>query len=161
MLALLILIMILTCVYQLVGRLVDIHSSADRARALEISVGQLPRRQAQESDSPAECAVCLEPFAAGEWLRTLPCSHEYHCACIDHWLLKADSRRWRRRPTCPLCKNSALLAATSAGAERSEPWWQLEADDGGLTGTGAVVAIGAVFLALTLLWDVQVALSDE
>ena len=28
------------------------------------------------------CCICLEPFAAVESLRQLPCGHHYHVACI-------------------------------------------------------------------------------
>jgi len=28
------------------------------------------------------CAVCLEEFANGDEIRTLPCHHEFHCECI-------------------------------------------------------------------------------
>lgn len=48
------------------------------------------------------CAVCLEPFHNNQCLRVLPCEHEYHRDCVDHWLLL--------RPTCPLCKRSILGA---------------------------------------------------
>jgi len=47
-----------------------------------------------------ECSVCLNDFAQGDSIRTLPsCSHCFHRACIDLWLL--------RRADCPLCKRSA------------------------------------------------------
>ncbi|KAL6078706.1 Zinc finger, RING/FYVE/PHD-type [Balamuthia mandrillaris] len=43
-----------------------------------------------------QCIICLSDFEEGETLRTLPCLHVYHQACIDHWL--------RSRNTCPICK---------------------------------------------------------
>ncbi|KAI8376097.1 uncharacterized protein BYT42DRAFT_605754 [Radiomyces spectabilis] len=42
------------------------------------------------------CVVCLEPFKQNEVLRCLPCGHEYHCECIDTWLIKKSA-------SCPLC----------------------------------------------------------
>ena len=45
---------------------------------------------------PEECAVCLEGYAAGDTVRTLPCSHGFHGHCILRWL--AASR------LCPLCR---------------------------------------------------------
>ncbi|KAI8603097.1 hypothetical protein EDD21DRAFT_413348 [Dissophora ornata] len=51
------------------------------------------------------CAVCLEEFEDGEELRILPCRHEFHCECIDPWLVRKSS-------TCPLCKYDCLPQVT-------------------------------------------------
>ena len=42
------------------------------------------------------CAVCLEGYAAGDALRTMPCAHAFHGECIVEWL--SVSR------FCPLCR---------------------------------------------------------
>jgi hypothetical protein len=44
------------------------------------------------------CAVCQEDFCGNELHRELPCTHTFHAACVDPWLL-------RRSPTCPLCRH--------------------------------------------------------
>ncbi|NXO30964.1 RN215 protein, partial [Cisticola juncidis] len=56
-----------------------------------------PRSRACEIDS---CAVCLDQFHKSQWLRVLPCSHEFHRDCVDPWLLLQQ--------TCPLCKRNIL-----------------------------------------------------
>ena len=33
------------------------------------------------------CLVCVDDFVDGDRLRTLPCGHDFHAACIDPWLL--------------------------------------------------------------------------
>lgn len=44
-----------------------------------------------------ECSICLNDICAGDSVRRLPgCSHTFHKACIDLWVL--------RRADCPLCK---------------------------------------------------------
>jgi E3 ubiquitin-protein ligase RNF13 len=43
------------------------------------------------------CSVCLEGYDCGHRLRTLPCLHRYHAACIDPWLSSHGS--------CPVCKS--------------------------------------------------------
>ncbi|XP_072957125.1 E3 ubiquitin-protein ligase At1g12760-like isoform X1 [Typha angustifolia] len=48
------------------------------------------------SAEDAECCICLSAYEDGVELRELPCSHHFHCACIDKWLLI--------NATCPLCK---------------------------------------------------------
>jgi len=40
------------------------------------------------------CAICTEVISAGQQVRTLPCSHLFHFACIDNWL--------GRVPRCPV-----------------------------------------------------------
>ena len=47
-------------------------------------------------DSLLSCGVCLEEFQNGERLKTLPCLHRYHNACIDKWLEQCAK--------CPICK---------------------------------------------------------
>uniref|UniRef100_A0A8C3L8Z9 RING finger protein 215 n=1 Tax=Chrysolophus pictus TaxID=9089 RepID=A0A8C3L8Z9_CHRPC len=59
--------------------------------------GKALRSRACEIDS---CAVCLDQFSKSQWLRVLPCSHEFHRDCVDPWLLLQH--------TCPLCKHNIL-----------------------------------------------------
>ncbi|XP_010291522.1 PREDICTED: LOW QUALITY PROTEIN: RING finger protein 215, partial [Phaethon lepturus] len=59
--------------------------------------GKPPRSWACEIDS---CAVCLDQFHKSQWLRVLPCCHEFHRDCVDPWLLLQQ--------TCPLCKRNIL-----------------------------------------------------
>ncbi|XP_021268348.1 RING finger protein 215 isoform X2 [Numida meleagris] len=59
--------------------------------------GKALRSRACEIDS---CAVCLDQFCKSQWLRVLPCSHEFHRDCVDPWLLLQQ--------TCPLCKHNIL-----------------------------------------------------
>ncbi|XP_033268673.1 RING finger protein 215 isoform X2 [Orcinus orca] len=46
------------------------------------------------------CAVCLDYFCNKQWLRVLPCKHEFHRDCVDPWLMIQQ--------TCPLCKFNVL-----------------------------------------------------
>ncbi|KAG8093811.1 hypothetical protein GUJ93_ZPchr0012g20246 [Zizania palustris] len=54
-----------------------------------------PRWDAAEQ---AECAVCLEEFAAGDVLAHLPCGHRFHWGCALPWLQVGASR------SCPFCR---------------------------------------------------------
>ena len=96
---------------QLVGLRLRQHAE------LEASVERLPSRVATESDGGPEgleCAVCLAPFEVGETLRTLPCRHEFHKACVDAWLTMTPtedqlrSGQHQSQPSCPLCKQAVF-----------------------------------------------------
>uniref|UniRef100_A0A0E0L8L0 RING-type domain-containing protein n=1 Tax=Oryza punctata TaxID=4537 RepID=A0A0E0L8L0_ORYPU len=47
----------------------------------------------------AECAVCLDEFAAGDVLAHLPCGHRFHWACALPWLEAGAASR-----SCPFCR---------------------------------------------------------
>ncbi|KAM9746785.1 RING finger protein 215 [Dama dama] len=62
-------------------------------------------RLGRAAHSPLEpgaetCAVCLDYFCNKQWLRVLPCKHEFHRDCVDPWLMLQQ--------TCPLCKFNVL-----------------------------------------------------
>lgn len=72
--------------------------------ATEAEISELPTRcwgprdvTDSANDAMKQCQVCLEPFSAGEELRTMPCLHGFHRHCIDHWL--------RINRSCPICKH--------------------------------------------------------
>ncbi|CAA7397849.1 unnamed protein product [Spirodela intermedia] len=72
------------------------------------------------SKEPFDCAVCLCEFAAGDKLRLLPvCSHAFHIACIDAWLLCNSS--------CPLCRGTLFVP----GQAIENPVFDLDDDGGG------------------------------
>lgn len=58
----------------------------------------------------AECCICLCPYDDGAELRELPCSHHFHCHCIDKWL--------QMNATCPLCKFN-IIKNGNTGREES------------------------------------------
>ena len=61
-------------------------------------------QQTTATRSDVDCALCMEPFGKSDVVRTLPCSHYFHEACVDHWfaVVKYQTR------TCPLCKAEPL-----------------------------------------------------
>ncbi|KAK3281707.1 hypothetical protein CYMTET_10518 [Cymbomonas tetramitiformis] len=57
------------------------------------------------------CTICLQDFEEGDTVRTLPrCSHMYHTACIDQWLVTQGD--------CPICR-VAIIAEDSRSAKDS------------------------------------------
>ncbi|XP_073256809.1 RING finger protein 215-like [Porites lutea] len=60
------------------------------------------------------CAVCLDEFYNNQLVRTLPCAHEFHCECVDRWLLA--------KRTCPLCKGNIIGSLASEKTGPINPW---------------------------------------
>jgi hypothetical protein len=56
-----------------------------------------PGTENSRPESATQCMICLSEFEEGESLRRLPCTHVFHQACIDEWLL-------HRSTSCCLCK---------------------------------------------------------
>eukprot|EP00929_Paragymnodinium_shiwhaense_P041049 TRINITY_DN21353_c0_g1_i2.p1 TRINITY_DN21353_c0_g1~~TRINITY_DN21353_c0_g1_i2.p1 ORF type:complete len:532 (-),score=82.49 TRINITY_DN21353_c0_g1_i2:414-2009(-) len=59
-----------------------------------------------EAPGQGTCAVCISDFEVGEELRTLPCAHKFHTACVEQWLALADH--------CPVCRCSVSASAARA-----------------------------------------------
>jgi hypothetical protein len=76
--------------------------------ATDAQIERLPSRVLGPSDDllqPSheklpDCSICLEHFATGESVRTIPCFHSFHKSCIDPWLAN--------KAECPICKHSAI-----------------------------------------------------
>ena len=67
-------------------------------------VARCPMRVLEPGDDllmvSCSCAVCLDDYAIGETVRTIPCFHTFHTKCIDPWL--------STKATCPICKHPAV-----------------------------------------------------
>ena len=67
------------------------------------------------NSSSTTCSVCLDAYAAGDVVRTLPCLHMFHTRCVDAWLVAAAC------PTCPLCKTNCMTAVQQDPYRDVEP----------------------------------------
>ena len=80
-----------------------------------------------------ECVICLEKFQCGDKLRVLPCGHQFHIGCIDHWLLGTYSDEDCITTGCPTCKKNVNYGSNSeisddgiaciAEGDKSFPSW--------------------------------------
>jgi len=80
--------------------------SGNRARAVapRSTIDALPRSRVAAAMVAAgdRCTICLQDYETGEAIKTLPCSHPFHCACIERWL--GDCRG-----SCPVCTQKVVL----------------------------------------------------
>jgi hypothetical protein len=73
------------------------------AGAEDQTIEALPTRVFESSSADdktgedTNCRICMEDFAEGDELRTLPCFHLFHAHCVDQWL-KVNS-------ICPTCRH--------------------------------------------------------
>lgn len=76
----------------------DQQASRHNRGATPQQVEACPQRTPLKEDS-GDCPICLTGLRQDNAiLRTLPCNHSYHTACIDRWLDKST--------LCPICKCS-------------------------------------------------------
>lgn len=63
-------------------------------------INTLPTRDFCKTDQFKTCSICMTEYTESSKIRILPCSHEYHDECIDHWLYENNS--------CPICRNRII-----------------------------------------------------
>lgn len=82
--------------------------AGNRARAVapRSTIDALPRSRVPAAMvAVAErCSICLQDYETGESIKTLPCTHVYHCGCIERWLGEC-------RGSCPVCTQKVILPA--------------------------------------------------
>eukprot|EP00035_Acanthoeca_spectabilis_P024361 m.453469 g.453469 ORF g.453469 m.453469 type:complete len:358 (+) comp20505_c0_seq1:110-1183(+) len=72
-----------------------------KARMTRKQVLKLPKRSFKPEDADETCCICLDDYARGDTILTLPCKHYFHEGCIRPWL--QDEQR-----LCPICKRDPL-----------------------------------------------------
>ena len=85
-------------------------AAVGRARGVgAAAIARLPTRvyAARAGGTELTCAICLEDVAEGEVVRSLPCLHSYHAACIDRWLGQSAE--------CCVCKHNVLYTDGGTG----------------------------------------------
>ncbi|EJD75001.1 hypothetical protein LOAG_17775 [Loa loa] len=72
--------------------------------AAKKALTRIPTRPIRVGDKEldTDCPVCIDPYRAGDIIRSLPCRHIFHKTCVDPWLLE--------HRTCPMCKGDILKA---------------------------------------------------
>lgn len=92
-------------------------SAIKRAQLVRRAIG-LTRKLSRQYHVSNKCSICLDKIRKLD-MRTLPCKHRFHAACINAWL--------RRNNSCPQCRQPVNAPEAADEEEEEEPPFDVDA----------------------------------